>query len=206
MKCETSFLRSYQIKFIEFFSICIIIQIIFTSYFTHYVGNYYFFRIAYLVSQIMYQYRVFFYLFYLDLVKFELKTIKNELKSIATMTRDDSMENFVANRLKKINTYCQMVFQLSECMNYIFGWSNFTTILYCFHLPLTDGNWAMFELHLRSTFYTIGIGGTIFVVLIAFWLFFVVLIAFFVILLVFFSFRNMDDTFGRAHWSSLPWH
>lgn len=161
VKCKKSFLHTYKIKFIEFFSVVTIIQIIFTCYFTHYVGNYYFFRFAYLVSQIVYQYRVFYYLFYLDLIAFELNIIKKELKMVASRTHGHyyPMESINSNLLKEVNADCQRVFELIKCLNQIFGWSNFTTVLYCFHLPLTDSNWAVWELHQRTTVYITGING-----------------------------------------------
>lgn len=161
VKCKKSLLRAYKIKFIEFFSVVTIIQIIFMCYFTHYVGNYYFFRIAYLFSQVVYHYRVFYYLFYLELIEFELKSIKTELKAIAKTTQRNGNNfdegNLNVNCLKKLNTHYQLIFELNEFLNQIFGWSNFTTILYCFHLPLTDFNWALWELHKRTTTYIIGI-------------------------------------------------
>lgn len=159
VKCKKSLLRTYKIKFIEFFSVVTIIQIIFMCYFTHYVGNYYFFRFSYLVSQIVYHYRVFYYLFYLELIEFELKTIKIELETIAKITQrnDSNDENFNVNCLKKIQNHYQLIFELTEFLNQIFGWSNFATILYCFHLPLTDLNWGLWELHKRTATYIIGI-------------------------------------------------
>lgn len=115
----------------------------------------------------------------MELVKFELKIIKGELKDIATLTKfhstfiqrtnqrtnrhpyrgsslsDSAVKSENEKNLKKINAYCQLVHELSECMNQKFGWSYFTTILYCFHFPLTD--WALWELDQRlSVDYIIG--------------------------------------------------
>lgn len=166
VKCKKSLLRAYKMKFIEFFSVVTIIQTIFMCYFTHYVGNYYFFRIAYLVSQTVYHYRVFYYLFYVELIKFELQAIETELRTIAKITQrneiDSNPENFNANSLKMINAHCQLILQLNECINKIFGWSNFITVTYCFHMPLTDFNWALWELHRRTRTYITGINGILF--------------------------------------------
>lgn len=85
-RCKTPVPRLYSINFIQFSSVSAFIQVFFLSYYLSYVGNKWYFRIAYLFSQIMYQYRVFYYLFYLELFKFELKTIKRELKDIAELT------------------------------------------------------------------------------------------------------------------------
>lgn len=171
---KKSLLRIYLLKLIEFFGVVTVIQIIFMQYFTHYVGNYFLFRIAYLFSQTTYQYRVFYYLFYLELIKNELQMIKNELKDIAESSVLDSSsmkslhrrtkrrgsttrQKLSENSLIRINANLQLVFALTKCINQVFGWSNFTTILYCFHLPLTEGNWAMLELQEKSNFYIKGI-------------------------------------------------
>lgn len=170
--CTRKFLRIYYFKFVEYLVVVAIIQLYFTQHFTHYVKHYSLFRICYLFSQIIYQYRVFYYLFYLELIKFELKMIKNELKdmvslsqfqhSFARCTRRrhkrcyNSMRRSTENSLKRISSYCQLVFELTKCINQIFGWSNFTTVLYSFHLPLTDGNWALRGLHERRSDYIIG--------------------------------------------------
>lgn len=170
--CKRKFLRIYFIKFMEYLVVILIIQIYFTQHFTHYVKHYSLFRICYLFSQILYQYRVFYYLFYLELVKFELKIIKNDLKKVVALNEcrnsfsqckhrhkfrcHTSIGKFRENTLKRISSYCQLVFELSKCINQIFGWSNFTTVIYCFHLPLTDGNWALRGLHERPGDYIIG--------------------------------------------------
>lgn len=170
-RSKKSFLRIYLIKLVEFFGVVTTIQIIFIQYYTHYVGNYIFFRIAYLFSQIMYQYRVFYFIFYLELVKYELQYIKKELKNIAelidlnsvksakrrTKVRCDStMKKLSENSLKEINACFQLVYELTKCINQVFDWSNCAIILYCFHLPLSDANWAMWEIKKRSNCYVQG--------------------------------------------------
>lgn len=170
--CKRTFLRTYFLKLIEYLTVISIIQLYFTQHFTHYVKHYSLFRICYLFSQIMYQYRVFYFLFYLELIKYELKMIEHELKDVVALNQFrhsfargkrrrnygcyTSMERFGENTLKRISVYCQLVFELSKCINQIFGWSNFTTVLYSFHLPLTDGNWALRGLHERPNDYIIG--------------------------------------------------
>lgn len=171
--CKSKFLCIYIFKVIEFVTAVTIMQTYFTQHFTHYVKHYSLFRIVYLCSQIVYQIRVFHYLFYLELIRFELKTIKNELKNAVELSefrntfscRIDRrsygcytvLECFNEKTLERINAYCQFVFQLRSCINQMFGWSNFFTIIYCFHLPLTDGNWALKGLYERDGDYIIGI-------------------------------------------------
>lgn len=178
--CKNPVTRLYSIFMIQYLVVVTSIQIFFMSYYISYVGDKWYFRIAYLVSQTMYQYRLFYYFFYLELVKFELKTIKRELKDIADLTHfhitfvqhanrrnkrgthqreffyHSTVKGVNESNLKRINAYCQLVYELSGCINQTFGWSNFSTILYSFHLPLTDGNWALWELHERTLDYVIG--------------------------------------------------
>lgn len=178
--CKRPMLRLYSLNLIHFFVVVVLIQIFFLSYHMDYVVNKWYFRLSYLTSQTTYQYRVFYYIFYLELIKYELKLIKVELKDIATLTNfhskfirrtnqrtkrhpyrrsswsDSTVKSVNEKNLKRINAYCQLVYELSECMNQTFGWSNFTTILYCFHFPLTDGNWALWELDQRPIDYIIG--------------------------------------------------
>ncbi|XP_031623086.1 uncharacterized protein LOC116340633 [Contarinia nasturtii] len=103
-----------------------------------------------------YHYRVFYYIFFLELIKFELKMIKSELNqrtknhsSIRNSWCHSAVNSVNENNIKRINAYCQLVNELSGCMNSTFGLSNFATILYCFHMPLTDANWALWELDQR---------------------------------------------------------
>lgn len=130
--CKTPMLRLYSLNLIQFFVVVILIQIFFLTYHMDYVVNPWYFRLAYLSSQITYQYRVFYYIFYLELIKYELKIIKSELKDIATLTHfhstfiwytnqrtqrqphqrnicSDSVKNVNENNLKRINAYCQLV-------------------------------------------------------------------------------------------------
>lgn len=95
-RCKIPLPRLYAIKFIQFVAVATFIQVFFLSYYLSYVGNKWYFRIVYLFSQIMYQYRVFYYLFYLEMIKFELKTIKRELNDITKLSNfHDSFEMYI---------------------------------------------------------------------------------------------------------------
>lgn len=176
--CKRPALRFYSISFVHYCVVVIGIQLFFLSYYLQYVANNWYFRLSYLVTQMSYHYRVFYYIFFLELIKFELKIIKNELKDIAVLTNFHS--SFIRranqrtkqhrryscctsavncvneNNLKRINAYCQLVNELSRCLNQVFGLSHFATILYCFHMPLTDANWALWELDQRPWDYIFG--------------------------------------------------
>lgn len=85
-------------------------------YFLNFVKNYFFYRLAYLFFVTMYRTCIFYYLFYLELIKYELKL--------------DGPK-----QMKTIYNHYSKICELNDCINQIFGWSNFVTILYCFELP-----------------------------------------------------------------------
>lgn len=97
-------------------------------------------------------------MFYLEIVKYELKNIKNKLQQLSVSSNnvgyDRKNENTI---LKSINQCYQVIYELKECINQVFGWSNVTTILFCFLLPLTDTNWAYLALFKRTVRYITGI-------------------------------------------------
>lgn len=159
--CKSSWLHNYLIKIIEHFIVVIPILVYCMHYFMYFVGNYFFFRLAYFFSIAINQYRVFYYMFYLEIVKYELKNIKSKLQQLEVSSKnvghDFSNENTIDNDLKSINQYYQVICELKECINQVFGLSNFTTILFCFLLPLTDTNWAYLALFNRTVKYITGI-------------------------------------------------
>lgn len=168
-------LRSYLIKLIEYFVVITLVQIYFMHYFTKFVQNLLFFRISYFIFVMVCQYRVFYFLLYLEIIKIELQNIKSELKRIVNLSQfdrtfsirsnkrvnprtnrvDSKMRNFVRFNLIRINEYYRLIFELGNCTNDVFGWSNITTILFCFHLLITDGNWALWAISQRPAGYTI---------------------------------------------------
>lgn len=171
---KKSFFNTYLVKLIEYSTIMLPIHIYFLSYFITYVGNFFFFRLAYLVFMCSYQYRVFFFLFYLQLIKRELNAIKYTLNDIETRTYSVSLslyfgervnefavlpnesKSFCENQLKIIHKHYREICELNYCINNIFGWSHFVTILYCFLLLLTDVNWAYTEMQHKPTIYIYG--------------------------------------------------
>lgn len=99
--------------------------------------------------------RVFYYLFFVELIKHELGTIENELKIMKRLRCDRNASNyqrlywkrfqshrhFEYERFKWIRVYYRLIHGISLHLNETFGWSNGLTILYAFQLTLTDVNW-----------------------------------------------------------------
>lgn len=142
-------LSSYLFRLIELFTIFSIIQMGIAGYFVSYTTYYPVvpYLLAYNIMIKMYQLRIFYYLFYVELINFELKAIEHEIKNTSTNSRSDyrrSPESMISpiKSIKWIRKYYCLVHLLNVCLNSIFGWSNFTTILCSFYLLLTDLNWA----------------------------------------------------------------
>lgn len=141
-------LFSYFIKFTEYLVVFTAIQIALVIYFILFFGGFFHYQIAYFILVKMYQTRIFYYVFYLELVKHELKTILNDLKC-----RIVSHQSVCSKDLKSAREYYQSICEIVHCINQIFGWSHFVTILFCVHLPLTDLNWAYLSIYERPTGY-----------------------------------------------------
>lgn len=157
-KVDRTFLRKYLMKFTQFFVFVTIIQIYFVLHFLSVNGyNFIFFRIGYFCFVAMYQCRAFYYLFFLELIKYELKRITSESKKMSiwsiNIQNGYRIEKSMKNHIKHINQYYRLIYALSECINNIFGLSNLATILYCFHMPLTDFNWSLNAMHRQSDEY-----------------------------------------------------
>lgn len=106
--------------------------------------------------------RLFFYLFYLKLIRLELEVIENEANRMFKSFRSNSCmlfvnQNHLLGRFKRkrfvwFRKYYQLVCTMKDCINLTFGWSNLATILFNFIYLLTDLNW--FCTHFRSKSYT----------------------------------------------------
>lgn len=128
-----SHFKIYLIKLMTYLSAITPINLYLMCYFLSFVDNFFLFRFSYAFFVMVYQSRIFYYLFYLELIKHELIAIENTLKNDALIGD---------GQMKTIHKHYSQIYELNECVNQIFGWSNFVTILFCFELPLTDANWA----------------------------------------------------------------
>lgn len=88
----------------------------------------------FVLSQIS-QIHLFYYLFYLELINFELKIIESKVKQ----------ELLCSLTLKLLQKHYQSVYKMSECINSVFGWSSSVAILSVFTYFLTDTNWFYYH-------------------------------------------------------------
>lgn len=80
--------------------------------------------------------RIFYYIFYLNVMDFQMRNIEMELKNLQ---KCNAVE---CHRLKWIRKYVSLVHEMACQLNKAFGWSNAASILYCFHELLAAVNWV----------------------------------------------------------------
>lgn len=110
------------------------------------------FWLSYSFMLIFFKIRSFYYVFYLEFIKNELKIIEREMaallnEQIHSMNRKNRFAaKFYRSRFKWIRQYYGLVHDLCRTVNIMFGWSNVVVILFTFHLILIDINWAYWKL------------------------------------------------------------
>lgn len=103
--------------------------------------------------------RLTYYLFYLELMQFELKVIEKEVlemsKSNIYRVRNSQIKQFERHRLMWLRKYYKVVHELVSCVNSVFGWSSPLTFLANFNFLLTDLNWGYYH-RLKIDISTVG--------------------------------------------------
>lgn len=149
--------RGFLCKLVEFFLVSIIL----------YTLTYIFNAIPqidgvfiYLALIIICQLRIFYYIFCLEIVNWQLQMIQNEIgimkqrssHTVAAVSRNNSvLRTHKTNDLMHLtwaNKYYGCVIEMTDLLNIIFSWSQFASILFIFYSLLTDLNWcyASFDL------------------------------------------------------------
>lgn len=93
---------------------------------------------TYYVLLFMCNNRIFYFLFCLTLIKYELEQIKH----YSLFYRSFDRETIVCNIRNKARKHYQRVFEMTECMNGFFGWSQCATVLLSFYTLLTYFNFV----------------------------------------------------------------
>lgn len=82
--------------------------------------------------------RMFYYIFCLKIVHFQLKNIDKELDKLILRKLNVAEHN---RRLKWTRQYISIIDEMTNHLNKIFGWSNAAVIFCCFYYILTCLNW-----------------------------------------------------------------
>lgn len=144
--------RNFIIKFVEFFPIKICTVIITIAY---NIDN---FKIDFMYNFLfkIFEIRLFYYLFCLEIIIFQLEQIEIEIKNVSSVINvpklhslkiRKSIYTFELNRLKWVRNYVFNIHEMIVDLNRIFGWSHVATILSSFYLLLSQLNWSYVHFH-----------------------------------------------------------
>lgn len=86
------------------------------------------------------QIRIFYYLFCLEAINFQLKSIVIALREMCERESFPSDGGDV-HRFKRIQQYYHCVYEMAYLSNDIFNWSQVAAVSFCFYAILTDLNW-----------------------------------------------------------------
>lgn len=86
----------------------------------------------------MAQFRAFQYLFFIGLLKHQLNVVEKEAKSLADASENGTVSK---ERLRWFRTHYDLVYELSSCINEVFGWSNLVSFSYFFLRLALDLIW-----------------------------------------------------------------
>lgn len=116
-------------------------------------SKYLYFWCSYIIIVLAYQTLSFYYLFYLEFIHHELCSIDFEIRQLLVdcnaknwIKTKQFIKRFHCTRLKWIRGYYGLIYNLSETMNSVFGWSNVVTLLLSFEFVLTEINWFYWKL------------------------------------------------------------
>lgn len=82
------------------------------------------------------QFRIFHYMLYLDMIRMNLNIA--QVEAIKASILIDSVKESV----ERIRELYQMIFEMVNKLNVIFGFSHLAAVLYCFYCPIVELNWA----------------------------------------------------------------
>lgn len=128
-------LYNYLIKFGTFVLIFFITHLPFTL--DMFIIHNFRFWFSYMLLVEVFQNRMFYYLFYLEICSHELKMIERETKQISGIYRSNcnsKFKQFELNRLKWIRDYYLLIYELSSTVNSVFEWSSVVSIIFSFQI------------------------------------------------------------------------
>lgn len=156
--CHQHFkLASYQIKMKVYFILSTLAYFLYLERLVENTGStFLYFWMSYVFMCSVFQVRSFYYLFFLNFIKHELKTIELEVDAVLKDFKSEQLQKiqkrhvfmieFRQRRLKWIRQYYEIIYQMCRIVNNVFGWSNIVAVIFHFHLILTDINWFYWKL------------------------------------------------------------
>lgn len=89
--------------------------------------------------------RIFYYIFCVEILNFQLNAIDQELHETVAV---DTVLAAPFPRFGWIRAYSHTIHKMSRLLNKVFGWSNVSTISFCFFFLLTEIHW--FYIHYKT--------------------------------------------------------
>lgn len=148
--CHRHFhIKTYIFKFIVYF---IVVLIIFLNYLKRLIATkkseLYNFCFWYAFVGLFRINQLFYYLFFIEFIKHELKMINHESSEMMCVCKNGKLKNvklfvrtFQQHRLKWFRKFYGSIYDLCAIINTVFGWSNLVAIILSFQLILNDFNW-----------------------------------------------------------------
>lgn len=102
------------------------------------------------------QIRIFYYLFCLEVINFQLNSIKSVLQKMRKPIIIGHTAITNVKQFKWLFTYYSYVYEMSNLLNVIFDWSQLTAVSFCFYTLLTDLNWFFVHLTDHSSGHFLG--------------------------------------------------
>lgn len=93
------------------------------------------------------QLRVFYFVFCLEVINFQLKSIEIVLKQMNEPINVQSNGSGTTKRFKWIQGYYYSVCEMATIMNDIFDWSQIAAVIFCFTTFITNLNWICVHFH-----------------------------------------------------------
>lgn len=148
---QTMKFRRYLLKFFEFFPINIFLytMVYATNSFPDSSSVFVFLFIITIC-----QFRIFYYLFCVEVVKCHLRRFENDvfrLKNRLNFGNKSQVFRFELRRLKWIRNYFHSTHVMMEVLNDTFGWSQVAAVSFCFYSFATDLNW-LYSCHDQFSF------------------------------------------------------
>lgn len=136
--------RFYYIKCFSHFVVVFSSELVMYAYIINHIGiNQLYYIFAFSTWFSMHQFRMFYYMFYLELIIYQLKVIDHDIDDLYNRNRSESSKQMIfinCKRLKKIRQHYGLIYTMTELLNDIFGWSHAIAVLYCFLLMLNQFN------------------------------------------------------------------
>lgn len=128
------------------------VRVVFTKYFNVIFVE---FWVVFIVLTMFSLNRLFYYLFYIELILYELKMIEREVNEVVRVNRMKLKSRLEVHKFTKfhrmrfewIRQYYQLMWEMTLYVNEVFAWSNLPTILLPFQYILGDANWTIWRFH-----------------------------------------------------------